>query len=81
MSYFRVISLLAIALTLYGGCCVFIVLISQLLGSLVADLGLHLDLCSWMVVVAVGLTPLTWLGTPKVQTSFVNMCTLIINIA
>ena len=81
MSYFRVISLLAIALTLYGGCCVFIVLISQLLGSLVADLGLHLDLCSWMVVVAVGLTPLTWLGTPKVQTSFVNMCTLINNIA
>ena len=63
----RVSSLVAIALTLYGGCCVFIVLISQLLGSLVADLGLHLDLCSWMVVVAVGLTPLTWLGTPKVQ--------------
>ena len=66
---FRVVSLLAIALTLYGGCCVFIVLISQLLGSLVVDLGLHLDLCSWMVVVAVGLTPLTWLGTPKVQRS------------
>ena len=60
-------SLLAIALTLYGGCCVFIVLISQLLGSLVSDLGLELDLCSWMVVVAVGLTPLTWLGTPKVM--------------
>ena len=75
MSYFRVISLLAIALTLYGGCCVFIVLISQLLGSLVADLGLHLDLCSWMVVVAVGLTPLTWLGTPKVQTSTIHMLT------
>ena len=62
-------SLLAIALTLYGGCCVFIVLISQLLGSLVSDLGLQLDLCSWMVVVAVGLTPLTWLGTPKVRDS------------
>ena len=61
-------SLLAIALTLYGGCCVFIVLISQLLGSLVAiATGLQLDLCSWMVVVAVGLTPLTWLGTPKVK--------------
>ena len=40
----RVVSLLAIALTLYGGCCVFIVLISQLLGSLVEDLGLHLNL-------------------------------------
>ena len=77
----RVSSLVAIALTLYGGCCVFIVLISQLLGSLVMEAsGLQLSLCSWMVVTggyvdvstavstpppAAGLTPLTWLGTPK----------------
>ena len=61
----RVVSMVAIALTLYGGCCVFIVLISQLLGSLVAAAGLHLTLCSWMVIVATGLTPLTWMGTPK----------------
>ena len=47
----RVSSLVAIALTLYGGCCVFIVLISQLLGSLVMEAsGLQLSLCSWMVV-------------------------------
>ena len=47
----RVTSLVAIALTLYGGCCVFIVLISQLLGSLVMEAsGLQLSLCSWMVV-------------------------------
>ena len=61
----RVISMAAIALTLYGGCCVFIVLIAELLGSLVASIGLHLSLCSWMVIVACGLTPLTWMGTPK----------------
>ena len=47
----RVTSLVAIALTLYGGCCVFIVLISQLLGSLVLEAsGLQLSLCSWMVI-------------------------------
>jgi len=62
----RIISMIAIALTLYGGCCVFIVLISQLLGSLVHEAtGLQLTLCSWMVIAATGLTPLTWMGTPK----------------
>ena len=62
----RVVSVVAIALTLYGGCCVFIVLISELLGSLIhQSLGLHLSLCSWMLIVAAGLTPLTWMGTPK----------------
>merc|ERR1712079_473177 len=48
-----------------GGGCVFIVLISQLLGSLVANAGLQLHLCQWMVVVALMLIPLTWAGTPK----------------
>ena len=35
----RIIALVCISLTLYGGGCVFIVLISQLLGSLVANAG------------------------------------------
>jgi len=61
----RIASLVAISLTLYGGGCVFIVLISQLLGSLLAAAGLELSLCMWMVIVAVCLTPLTWMGTPK----------------
>ena len=61
----RVISVICITLTLYGGGCVFIVLISQLLGSLCAAAGFHLSLCVWMVIVAGGLTPLTWMGTPK----------------
>ena len=37
----RVISLVCISLTLYGGGCVFIVLISQLTQSLVANAGIH----------------------------------------
>ena len=61
----RIVSVVCITLTLYGGGCVFIVLISQLLGSLLEAAGLHLSLCVWMVIVAVILIPLTWMGTPK----------------
>ena len=61
----RIVSMVAISLTLYGGGCVFIVLIAQLLGSLLASAGLELSLCLWMVIVAGCLTPLTWMGTPK----------------
>merc|ERR1712013_910940 len=61
----RILALVCISLTLYGGGCVFIVLISQLLGSLVANAGLQLHLCQWMVIVALMLIPLTWAGTPK----------------
>jgi len=61
----RVISLISICITLYGGGCVFIVLIAQLLGSLMTAAGVHLTLCTWMVIVAGILTPLTWAGTPK----------------
>jgi len=61
----RIVALISISLTLYGGGCVFIVLISDLLKSLVANAGLDLSLCLWMVIVAAGLTPLTWAGTPK----------------
>merc|ERR1711990_303327 len=61
----RILSVVCITLTLYGGGCVFIVLISQLLRSLCAAAGFELSLCVWMVIVAGGLTPLTWMGTPK----------------
>ena len=61
----RIVSVVSITLTLYGGGCVFIVLISQLLSSLCEAAGFHLSLCVWMVIVAGGLTPLTWMGTPK----------------
>ena len=61
----RIISVVCITLTLYGGGCVFIVLIAQLLQSLFLAAGYSLSLCIWMVIVAGALTPLTWMGTPK----------------
>jgi len=61
----RILSSISITLTLYGGGCVFIVLISQFTGSLVEAAGFKLGLCNWMVIVAIGLIPLTWMGTPK----------------
>ena len=61
----RVLSIISITLTLYGGGCVFIVLIAQLTKSLLLSAGLDLSLCIWMVIVAGTLTPLTWMGTPK----------------
>ena len=64
-SWGRIVSMVSISLTLYGGGCVFIVLISQLVGSLAESADLHLSLCVWMVIVSALLIPLTWLGTPK----------------
>jgi len=61
----RLVSSICITLTLYGGGCVFIVLIAQFTGSLFAAAGVHLHLCLWMVICAVGLIPMTWMGTPK----------------
>merc|ERR1719295_815268 len=61
----RIASVIAISLTLYGGGCVFIVLIAQLLRSMISAAGFDLSLCIWMVIVAACLTPLTWMGTPK----------------
>eukprot|EP00093_Oithona_nana_P012639 12639.XXX_700433_697667_1 [CDS] Oithona nana genome sequencing. len=63
----RMLCTVCICLTLYGAGCVFIVLISQLVQSLMEEIGvLNIDnLCLWMLIVTVFLTPLTWLGTPK----------------
>ena len=65
---YRMLCTVCICLTLYGAGCVFIVLISQLVQSLMEEtLGVSgIDsLCLWMLIVTVFLTPLTWLGTPK----------------
>ena len=63
---FRVLCTFCICCTLYGAGCVFIVLIGQCLESLFEEAELHpFGLCTWMPIVAAGLIPLTWLGTPK----------------
>ena len=60
------LSLVCISLTLYGGGCVFIVLIADLFRSIFTTWAdINFTLCLWMVFVAAILTPLTWMGTPK----------------
>lgn len=62
----RVCTTLCVCITLYGTSCVFIALISQMLGSfLSATVGFDLSICKWMVIVAAVMLPLTWFGTPK----------------
>ena len=65
----RLLSMISICLTLYGGGCVFIVLIANMFGSLMKTAGLDLSPCLWMVIVTAALIPLTWAGTPKVKFS------------
>ena len=83
----RVLSVICISITLYGAGCVFILLIGQLLGSMMSTwAGVHWSLCSWMVLVAISITPLTWMGTPKdfwpiavgALVTTVTACTLIV---
>jgi len=63
----RLLCTVCICLTLYGAGCVFIVLIASCFESLFETvLGeSNPSTCLWMVIVAVSLTPLTWLGSPK----------------
>eukprot|EP00088_Acartia_fossae_P052523 TRINITY_DN5935_c0_g1_i1.p1 TRINITY_DN5935_c0_g1~~TRINITY_DN5935_c0_g1_i1.p1 ORF type:complete len:461 (-),score=123.08 TRINITY_DN5935_c0_g1_i1:31-1413(-) len=62
----EIISLICICFTLYGGGCVFIVLISQLLQGVLMELfDLDWSICFWMLITACTLAPLTWFGTPK----------------
>ena len=61
----RVASTICICLTLYGAGCVFIVLIAMTMQSLIRQAGFEMTLCHWMVIVALVLIPLTWMGTPK----------------
>lgn len=66
-----VVASVCIACTLYGGACVQIVLIAEMLQKLFIQLSdvtgtdLCLSLCVWMVIVVAILTPITWLGTPN----------------
>lgn len=48
-------------ITLLGGACVFVILISDFATSLTGKF----DSCLWLLIVVTVLTPVTWLGTPK----------------
>ena len=61
----RILCSICIVCTLYGAGCVLIILIAELLQSILQEFEFDVSLCLWMCMVAIILTPLTWLGTPK----------------
>jgi len=63
--YGRMAAITCINLCLYGAGCVFIVLISGFVKNIFDQADLKVEFGLWMVIVAVALTPLCFLGTPK----------------
>lgn len=57
-------SSVCIAVALYGGGCVDLVLISDFLSSLLGRVDVNISKCIWLVIIAAAITPTTWLGTP-----------------
>jgi len=54
----------AIHFTLLGGCVVYVLLISGMLGELFQDIW-PVSICYWAMMVVAIMIPLSWLGTPK----------------
>lgn len=59
----RWITTACIVLTLWGGACVFIILISNFLTNLIPIQ--VMGSCEWLLVVGIVMIPVTWLGSPK----------------
>ncbi|XP_071113717.1 uncharacterized protein [Haliotis cracherodii] len=55
----------SINFTLFGVSVVFLLLASENIQSLLADVHANVSFCYWLIIVAGVLTPLSWLGTPK----------------
>jgi len=53
-----------VAITLYGSCCVVIVLMGGFLQNIFEYFDVKLTICVWMIIVAAVMTPLCWFGTP-----------------
>jgi len=53
-----------VAVTLYGSCCVVIVLMGDFLNNIFEYFSVDLGTCVWMIIIAACMTPLCWFGTP-----------------
>jgi len=53
-----------VAITLYGSCCVAIVLMGDFLFNIFEFFEVDLTKCVWMMIIAACVTPLCWFGTP-----------------
>ncbi|KAL3882288.1 hypothetical protein ACJMK2_028650 [Sinanodonta woodiana] len=61
----RLLVSFSINFTLFGVACVFLLIASENIQSLLSDAGVNISFCYWSIVIAGVLTPLTWLGTPS----------------
>jgi len=55
---------ISVAITLYGSCCVIIVLMGDFLNNIFEAANVDLGKCVWMIIVAACMAPLCWFGTP-----------------
>jgi len=53
-----------VAITLYGSCCVVIVLMGDFINNIFVYADIDLTKCVWMIIIAACMAPLCWFGTP-----------------
>ncbi|XP_064638885.1 uncharacterized protein LOC135494650 [Lineus longissimus] len=56
---------LCIDFTQFGVGVVFVLLAAEIIQELLADVGVHVSFCYWMIIIVAVLTPPTWLESPK----------------
>lgn len=61
----RHLSTFCITITLYGDGCVYIVAMATYLKNVFMEMDVEISLCYWMLIVAVFMAPICWLGTPN----------------
>ncbi|XP_038066252.1 amino acid transporter AVT1J-like isoform X2 [Patiria miniata] len=61
----RIAVTICVNVTLFSVTTVFLLVASDLFGGLLVKVHVHVSSCVWIPIFAIGLCPLTWLGTPK----------------
>ena len=56
---------ICVSFTLYGVCCVVIVLMGSFLQNIFEYIGVSSTKCIFMIIITACMAPLCWLGTPK----------------
>nr|XP_053633317.1 uncharacterized protein LOC128689205 [Cherax quadricarinatus] len=61
----QIVTEISLGLTLFGAGTVYLLLISQLVYDLLAQLVPNISQCAWCLIIGLTLIPFTWLATPK----------------
>ena len=56
---------IALNLTLFGGATVFLILTSDIVGSIVSQIIKSFSICGWIPIVGLIMTPMTYFGSPQ----------------